>query len=201
MPLFAIVLAAGTSSRFGSAKQLEAWRGAPLVNGAMRLAEHAGGNRSLLVAGHQWREVVEACRPLSGFVAVNDRYREGIGTSIRCGVQRVTHVAGGVLLLLADQPLVTRSHLDHLRACWKASPNAIVASQYAGILGPPIIFPKQYFGALCALSGDAGARSVVAMAPDRVIAVEFEEAAVDIDRPEDLAALDAKGAAPPADRS
>jgi molybdenum cofactor cytidylyltransferase len=192
MQLFAIVLAAGTSSRFGSAKQLQAWRGASLVHGAMRLAEHAGSNRSLLVVGHQWHEVVDACRPLSGFIAVNDRYREGIGTSIRCGVQRVAHVAGGVLLLLADQPLVTRPHLDRLCARWKESPNAIVASQYAGTLGPPIIFPKQDFGALCELSGDAGARSVVANATGRVIAVEFEEAAVDIDRPEDLAALDAK---------
>ena len=190
MQLFAIVLAAGTSSRFGTAKQLQTWRGMPLVRGATRLAEHAGGDRSLLVVGHEWQEVVNACRPLSGFIAVNESYREGIGTSIRCGVRRLAHVADGILLLLADQPLVTRPHLDRLCARWRESPDAIVASQYAGTLGPPIVFPTQDFGALCALAGDAGARSVVANAAGRVIGIECEAAAVDIDRPEDLAALD-----------
>lgn len=189
--LFVIVLAAGTSSRFGATKQLQPWRGAPLVRGAAGLAKHAGGERSLLVVGHRWREVVAACRPLSGFIAVNDAYREGIGTSIRSGVQRVAHVADGILLLLADQPLVTPRHLDCLCARWRESPNAIVASQYAGTLGPPIVFPKEDFEALRALAGDCGARSVVAGAANRVIPVKFEGAAVDIDRPEDLAALDA----------
>jgi molybdenum cofactor cytidylyltransferase len=189
MQLFAVVLAAGTSSRFGATKQLQPWCGAALVRTATRLAEHAGGERSLLVAGHEWREVIEACRPLSGFVAVNDAYREGIGTSIRCGVRRVAHVADGILLLLADQPLVTRRHLDYLCARWRDSPDAIVASAFAGTLGPPIVFPRRDFEALCSLAGDRGARSVVVAAEDRVIAVKFEEAAVDIDRPEDLAAL------------
>jgi molybdenum cofactor cytidylyltransferase len=192
--LFAIVLAAGTSSRFGATKQLQPWRGTALVRAAVRLAEHAGGERSLLVVAHQWREVVAACRPLSGFIAVNDAYRDGVGTSIRTGVQRVARVADGVLLLLADQPLVTRRHLDHLCACWRESPDAIVASRYAGTLGPPIVFPKRDFAALCVLTGDAGARSVVVGAGDRVIAVEFENAAVDIDCPGDLAALDAGSA-------
>lgn len=188
MQLFAIVLAAGTSSRFGAVKQLQPWHGAPLVRGATALAEHACGERSMLVVGHQWRKVVAACRPLTGFIAVNDAYREGIGTSIRSGVQRVAHVADGVLVLLADQPLITRRHLDRLCARWRESPDSIVASRYSGTVGPPIVFPKRDFAALCALTGDAGARGVVARAANRVIAVEFENAAVDIDRPEDLAA-------------
>jgi len=194
MQLFTIVLAAGTSSRFGATKQLQAWRGTPLVRGAIRLAEHACGEHSLLVVGHQWHEVVDACRPLAGFINVNDAYREGIGTSISGGVRRVAHVADGILLLLADQPLVTSAHLDDLCAHWHQSPDAIVASQYAGALGPPIVFPKRDFAALGKLKGDAGARRVVGGEAERVVAVEFAPAAVDIDRPEDLAALDAKSA-------
>ena len=48
------------------------------------------------------------------------------------------------------------------------------------------------FGALTALKGDAGARSVVAAAGERVISVHCDAAAVDVDRPEDLAALNGK---------
>lgn len=192
MQLFAVVLAAGTSSRFGAMKQLASWRGQPLVRHAAGLAEHACGDRRLLVVGHQWHEVVAACRPVSGFFAVNEAYAEGIGASIRCGVRRVAHAADAVLLLLADQPLLAAEHVDRLVRCWRESPDAIVASRYEGMLGPPIVFPKRDFAALCALAGDVGARNLVAAAGDRVIAIDCEAAAVDVDRPQDLDAAKEK---------
>lgn len=192
--LFAVVLAAGTSSRFGAMKQLESWRDQPLVRQAIGLAEHACGDRRLLVVGHRWHDVVAACRPVTGFFAVNEAYTEGIGASIRCGVRRVAHAADAVLLLLADQPLLTPTHLDRLVTCWRESPDAIVASRYEDVVGPPVVFPKRDFAALSALTGDSGARQVVAAAGERVIAVDCADAAFDVDRPADLAKAKEKDA-------
>lgn len=189
MQPFAVVLAAGTSSRFGTTKQLEPWRGAALVRTVLSSAERACGERSLLVVGHDWQRVVQACRPIAGFIAINEAYRDGIGTSIRAAVRRIGHAADGILLLLADQPLVAPSHLEGLIERWRATPTAIIASRYADVVGPPVIFPRPDFAALAALEGDTGARSVVAAATARLITIECERAAVDIDRPEDLDAL------------
>ncbi|HEX7718436.1 MAG TPA: NTP transferase domain-containing protein, partial [Woeseiaceae bacterium] len=61
MKLFAIVLAAGSSSRFGSTKQLQDYRGNPLARHTVCLAEAACGGRSILVLGHEWRDVLSAC--------------------------------------------------------------------------------------------------------------------------------------------
>jgi molybdenum cofactor cytidylyltransferase len=184
--LFSIVLAAGCASRFGSAKQLQKYGDTPLVTRAVRLAESICGPRSVLIAGREWRAVVDACRPLRGFFVNNAGYRSGIGGSIACGVRSVGDAADAVLLLLADQPLVTRHHLEQLIAAWNASPGDIAATAFAATAGPPVVFPRSYFALLSHLRGDTGARSILMRAADRVRTLHFENASVDIDRPEDL---------------
>lgn len=184
--LFAVVLAAGSASRFGSAKQLELWRGMPLVARAVKLAEGACGRRSVLVAGYEWRAVVDACRPLEGFFVNFRGFETGMGASIACGVRAVAGAADAVLLLLADQPLITPDHLKQLIARRAASPDDIAASAYDGTRGPPAIFPARTFPRLARLDGDRGARPILEQEGARVQEVPFADAALDIDRPADL---------------
>jgi CTP:molybdopterin cytidylyltransferase MocA len=184
--LFAIVLAAGSSNRFGSSKQLATYGSMPLVTRAVRLGESICGARTVLVAGHQWRPVVDACRPLQGFFVNNTRYRSGMGGSIACGVRSVTGTAGALLLLLADQPLITPGHLEQLVTSWAQSPDQITATSFAETVGPPVIFPRRHFAKLSELQGDRGAREILAAAGNQVRTVKREEAATDIDMPEDI---------------
>ena len=184
--IFAVVLAAGLSSRFGRTKQLEKYQGTPLVTRSVRLAEAICGPRSVLVAGNDWQRVTDICAPLAGFIVVNPQFADGLASSIECGVRSVAEVADAVLLLLADQPLISRSHLQSLVDTWQASRESIVASGYAGISGPPVIFPCSDFADLLRLSGDRGARSIIEANQERVKLVGFEPAALDIDRRGDL---------------
>ena len=184
-----LVLAAGSASRFGSVKQLEVFAGRTLAERAVRLAEQCSGSRSILVAGHEWPAVVAACAPLSGFVAINDRYEDGIASSVVAGVRAVQHVAGAVIVLLADQPLVTPAHLAALVAAWSGAETEIVASSYAGTTGVPALFARGAFDRLLALRGDQGARALFDDARFEVRTVAFADAAVDIDTPADLSAL------------
>jgi CTP:molybdopterin cytidylyltransferase MocA len=184
--VFAVVLAAGQASRFGATKQLALYDDAPLVTRAVRLAESVCGPRTILVAGHDWAAVTSVCAPLQGYFVLNGEYAEGMASSIAAGVAAVAGVADAILLLLADQPLITPAHLRTLTGCWQKSPDSIVASAYAATSGPPLIFPRQDFAALQALRGDRGAHSIIEAAADRVLQVELSGAALDIDRPEDL---------------
>lgn len=187
--VFAIVMAAGGGRRFGGQKLLQPHRGVPLAARALRSAESACGARSVLVTGSEWRRVFDACAPLSGFLVRNDDWQSGLGGSIAAGVRPVAQVADAVLLLLADQPLVTGEHLGTVIDRWNGSGRCVVATGFAGLAGPPALFPAAYFDALAALSGDRGARAVLASAARHVETVPFEPAAVDIDRPEDLSKL------------
>jgi molybdenum cofactor cytidylyltransferase len=187
--LFALVLAAGRSTRFGEPKQLAPFGGMPLVTRAVRLAEAVCGTRSLLVAGHEWPSVVAACRPLEGFFANNTRHGAGLGASIACGIRSVSDAADAVLLLLADQPLISEAHLLRLKAAWLESQESIVVTAFAGTTGPPVLFPARDFADLAALDGDSGARRTLARAGSRVRHIEFEDALVDVDRVSDLEEL------------
>ncbi len=188
--LFCIVLAAGASRRFGSTKQLAIFRGQPLVTHALRLAEAVVGQQSLLVAGNEWRLVAAACAPLAGFLVVNPDFAKGLGGSIAAGVSAVAASATGVLLLMADQPLIDAAHLHDMIAAWSKNPQCIVASEFDGIDGPPVLFPASFFPELLALQGDSGARTVLRSNPSRVIRVKCPAAASDVDTPADLEAID-----------
>jgi molybdenum cofactor cytidylyltransferase len=184
--VFAVVLAAGQSSRFGKTKQLEKYQGVPLVTRSVRLGEAVCGPNTVLVAGNDWQRVTDICAPLAGFFVVNPRFADGLASSIECGIRSVAEVADAVMLLLADQPLITSAHLQELMNTWQSSPESIVASAYAGTTGPPVIFPQRDFADLVRLRGDRGARAIIDANRERVKVIVFEAAALDIDRQSDL---------------
>lgn len=184
--IFAVVLAAGQASRFGKTKQLENFQGVPLVTRSVRLGEAVCGPNTVLVAGNDWQRVTDICAPLAGFFVVNPRFANGLASSIECGVRSIAEVADAVMLLLADQPLITSAHLQELMNTWQSSPESIVASAYAGTTGPPVIFPKRDFADLVRLRGDRGARAIIDANRERVKVIVFAAAALDIDRQSDL---------------
>ena len=187
--IFAVVLAAGSSTRFGRTKQLEPFAGMSLVANAVHKAEAVCGSRSVLVTGKDWQEVAATCEPLAGFYVVNNHYERGLASSIACGVGSVAESADALLLMLADLPLVTVEHLTSLVNAWADSPRSIVASAFEDTLGPPIVFPRTDFDALMQLTGDRGARPIIDANKERVLSIGCDEAAFDIDRPEDLAGI------------
>ena len=183
---FAVVLAAGRSQRFGTTKQLLEVDGVPMVQRAATLARAVCGDNTLLVAGHEWRNVVAAAGEQCRFVAINEDYVDGIGSSIACATRSLAQSADCILIMLADQPLITADHLNALLSAWSGDDDEIVATAFAGVQGPPILMPRSTFPDLASLSGDSGARKLLDSPNFRVTTVWFDPAAVDIDSPEDL---------------
>lgn len=187
--VWCVVLAAGKARRFDGMKLLADWHGESLLGRAVRKAERATGERSLLVAGCEWQRVVSAAAPQAGFYTVNEAFAEGMASSIRCGVAALADVAGAVVILLADQPLISVEHIDAMIARWRSTPDAIVATGYRGTSGAPCLFPARDFAALTSLAGETGANKVLRKESDRVVTLPFEAAAIDIDTPDDLRRL------------
>jgi molybdenum cofactor cytidylyltransferase len=189
--LYAIVLAAGASTRFGSAKQLVRIAGRPLLHSSVSRAVEVAGSAVFVVLGARAAELAPLLTHTPASVVINREWSEGIGSSIRAGVARLPAACSGVMLVLADQAAVTTGDLQRLVSAWKRQPEYVAAAVYSGTIGVPAIFPRSRFAELAELRGDSGARLLLQRNPDRVVRVAMESAALDIDTPEDLLTLDA----------
>lgn len=190
--LYAMVLAAGAASRFGSAKQLVRIAGRPLLHNTVSRAVDVAGTATIVVLGAYASELAPLLRHTPATIVINRNWREGIGSSIRTGVGRLPAACNGVMVVLADQAAVTAEDLRRLASTWKRQPEYVVAALYAGGVGVPAIFPRSRFGELAELRGDVGARRLLQRNPDQLVRVPMESAALDIDTPEDLLGLDAQ---------
>jgi molybdenum cofactor cytidylyltransferase len=184
--LHAIVLAAGASTRFGSAKQLARVAGRPLLHTAVARAADVAGSAVTVVLGARAAELSPLLTHSQASVVINRDWREGMASSIRAGVARLPASCTAVLLMLVDQAAVTAEDLKRLASIWRRQPDYIVAARYGMTTGVPAIFPRSVFPDLASLRGDVGARVLLQRNPDRVVRVPMASAAIDIDTPEDL---------------
>ena len=144
------------------------------------------GSAVTVVLGAHAAEIAKTLPPGNAGILVNRNWQEGIASSIRIAIQRLPGACDGVMLVLADQPLVGSETLNRLITAWRRQPRQIVASRYGTVTGVPAIFPRWCFSDLSALRGDQGARIVLRRYADNVVRLAHPEAAVDIDYPEDL---------------
>jgi molybdenum cofactor cytidylyltransferase len=184
----AVLLAAGTSSRFGEADKLMAdLRGKPVAAHTLET-----------VASMAFAELVAVARPIGlapvihrklerrGYtILVNDQPEDGISGSIVRAVEHVMPInrVRGILICLADMPNVPPSHYN--RICLAAEDiRSVVASTDGFYPSPPAFIGRKHFPELLALRGDQGARALLSHA----LQIETTGAVLhDIDTPEDLA--------------
>jgi molybdenum cofactor cytidylyltransferase len=188
-----ILLAAGSSTRMGEPKQLLNYRGKALVRHAVDTALASACSPVIVVLGATAGAVGQAIRDLPVATVENPRWAEGMGTSIQTGVRAAAvRELDGVILALADQPLVTAEIYNRLMAQHESTGKPIVTSEYAGTVGVPVLFAKEYFQHLLALRPEQGCKGVILAHEASALRIACPEAEADIDTPVDyqrLAAL------------
>lgn len=182
----AAILAAGASRRLGRPKQLLMIGGTTLVELVIDRVCASRCDRIGVVVGAYAAEVVVRVPRRGVEIVENVAWEEGMASSIRAATAWArSHDASGLLLCVVDQPRLSTRHLDALidefRRC-----SGTVASRYDGTLGVPAIFGSSSFAELAALTGDRGARRLLARPGTR--ALDWADGAVDIDLPTDHAA-------------
>lgn len=194
------VLAAGGGSRLGRPKGALVWQGLSLAERARRALTEAGCEPVVVVV----QPAAEPADLAPGAVAVpNPDWAEGMGSSFRVALAALAALSDGgvdepdvdaVVLTLADTPRVTAEHVRRLLAAC-ADGARVAAAAWAGARRTPVLLGREHWAEAAGLAvGDVGARPFLAAHPGLVTAVECADlgAWVDVDRPDDLAALEAE---------
>lgn len=191
----AIVLAAGRSTRMGGENKLLCKiAGMPLVTRAVDAARASRCVQVMVVTGFE-AELVEAAlagRTVS-FVH-NPAFAQGMSGSLRCGLKALPRDLDAVLVMLGDMPQITALEIDSLIEAYAQDAQAIVVPERGGRRGNPVLWPRRYFAEMCAVSGDVGARELLARHADKVKTVSVSSDAIfaDVDTPDALASLEGK---------
>jgi len=187
----ALILAAGSSRRFGDDKRRsrlptgERLLEATIANVNPRFAEimvilrHGDTNLA--------EELQKQFRGLLTYLAPDSAL--GMGHSLANGIQQVPHWQASAIFM-GDMPFIQPETIELLldQHSLHESNQPIIVPTYQGRTGHPVLFSKAYYPALLTLIGDEGAKSIIRAYADHVIQVPCLDSGVlrDVDVPEDL---------------
>lgn len=180
----AIVLAAGSSSRLGSSKQLLSVGDKTLLERTIHTILAADVSRVMVVLGSNAIAHQQAIEKMPVSVVVNSVWTKGMGSSLRVGVEQVLKTwpeTSALLVFVCDQPLLSMDHVKSLVACWQREQAPAVASFYQAVAGVPVLFDRALFPKLLTWGDQAGARQLIHDLGADVKQVKFPEGAIDID--------------------
>jgi molybdenum cofactor cytidylyltransferase len=187
----AVILAAGTSTRMGTAKQLLRLDERPLLQHVLDNVRASGVKEIVLVLGFAAEEIRREIDLRNVRVVFNDGFQQGMGTSLKAGLSAVSPQSAGALIVLADQPFVRPETFDRLIAEHRDSKAQIVIPTYRGFRGNPVLLDRSVFAEVMALDGDMGCRAIFGDHLDGIVKVRVDDAGIllDIDRRSDIEAL------------
>jgi molybdenum cofactor cytidylyltransferase len=196
----AVILAAGPSTRMGVPKQLLQFGGQALIRHVAAIALQAGCRPVIVVTGANAAASRESLRGLDVKEAENQKWQSGMSSSVRVGIESIMTVTPetvAVILMLCDQPFVTRNVIAELVKAHHETGCSIVASRYGNSYGVPALFGSIHFAELTALKGAVGAKQVIEKYLPKVQLLPFPEGEIDVDTPDDfrrLQSMDYSGA-------
>jgi CTP:molybdopterin cytidylyltransferase MocA len=189
LPVAAIVLAAGSSTRMpGSQKLLLEFDGRPMVRHAVEAAADGGCHQVVVVySSDDVKDAVEGAAE----VVNNPDAHTGMASSLKAGLRAVRPEIQAAVVLLGDQPLVGSRTVAALLRAWRreGSRPAVAVSKKGGQWTPPVVLARELWESLYALDGDAGARQILDGHPELLDTVPAPGRPDDIDTPEDYAKI------------
>ena len=180
----AVILAAGTSSRMGQAKQLLPLGSSTVLAQTLEHARAAAVDEVILVLGssaepirHQLSQTL-----LAGVkVVVNQSYQQGMASSLRAGLSALDPQSAAALIVLGDQPFTPPQTLDQIIQAYRDSGAPIVIPTWQGTRGNPVLLDRSVFPEALALEGDVGCRAIFEKHLEEIVNVEVEDGGVLLD--------------------
>ena len=187
-----IILAAGSSSRYGSIKQLLHFNNKTLLQHVIDEAFDSGGEPIIVVAGANADEVLKEIKNKNVEIVFNKDWEQGMASAIVAGLKKTITLNNDiekVIITVCDQPFVSSLLFQQLYRTQNESIKHIVACSYADTIGTPVLFTQKNFDALMSLQGEEGAKKILKASAEDIATIDFPQGNIDIDTREDYEQL------------
>ena len=189
-----VILGAGRSRRMAPLNKLLVVdrSGKPMIARIVDNVLSSNARPVVVVTGHQAEQVTHALGGRPVRVVHAPDYADGLSASLRAGIAAVPPEAAAAIVCLGDMPLVTGRMIDRLLEAYDpVEGRLIVLPTFRGKQGNPMLWDRRFFPEILRITGDSGARFLLAQHIEHVAEVEMSDDAVlrDFDTAESLATL------------
>lgn len=186
-----IILAAGESRRMKKAKLSLPFGNSTILECSIDNVLHSDVNHVMIVLGGY----IESCKPLISdrpvSICINKDFRNGMLSSVQCGIKCLPGNASVALIYLADQPLIDPEVTNRVLDEWEKNKNGLIVPSCKGKKGHPLLIDMKYRDEIETLDPDIGLRSLLSKHSVDLKIVEVKHSSIlyDIDTPKDYCQL------------
>ncbi len=189
----AVLLAAGESQRMGEQNKLEMpVDGMPLIRRTVLMLLESSLREIIVVTGHQHEKIISLIEDLPAQIIINHNYRDGQMTSVYQGLDALVRPCDGVMICLADQPLLQTEDVDVLISAFGSRRRgSVLVPTWQDQRGNPIILDWKHRAAILSGERNLGCKRFIDNNPDlvEVFAMQNDHVVFDLDTPQDYAQL------------
>lgn len=180
-----IVLAGGSSNRFGTPKQMVNWHGKFLINHIIDIILGGGIDNLHVVLGFHHIEIREVIKNKKIKIINNIQWESGMSSSIKAGIEALDKNTLGAFLFLVDQPFLHEDLIRRMIYAFENEDADIIAPRVNGQQCNPVLFRSKLFGDLLSIQGDRGGKMLFNKNSTHWIDWDDERLLLDIDTIED----------------
>lgn len=173
--IWAVVLAAGESRRMGTPKMLLPLRGKAMVEQVIMNIRNAGIKNILAVIGAEKEKLPMLLQKLSVNFCLNNNYREGMLSSVTCGLRNLPEEVQSIMIFPGDQPLISPVTISRLTEAYFTCGKGILIPVYDNKRGHPLLFDAGYRKEIESLDTSESLRSLSSAHPDDVAEIETDD--------------------------
>lgn len=173
--LWAIILAAGQSRRMGFPKMLLTFNGRTMIENVISNVSESKVENSIVVLGAERDKLVKLMDKLNVRYCYNEKYKEGMLSSVKCGFRNLPTRYNAVLVFQGDQPLVSPNVINAVIGAYLSSEKGIAIPVFKNRRGHPILISERYKDEIEKLNPAKGLRSLADKFSDDVLEVDTDD--------------------------
>ncbi len=176
--LWAVILAAGESKRMGVPKMLLDFNGITMIEKVISNVTGSVIDKTMVVLGAEKEKIVGLIGQLPVRYCYNENYKEGMLSSVKCGLRNLPPRCDCVMIFQGDQPLITSAVINKIIEAHRGSDKGIVIPVYNNKRGHPLLIDKKYITEVEKLDPEYGLRSLSQKYHDDVLEVSINDSGI-----------------------